>query len=190
MFRWLSYGNDPDDPTGNKEYNRLREWSFTLKDDVYVRYKCFNNKEEFKDALVKKLPFKIDIGAVYNAPPSLRQSVSAFRPEEKELVFDIDMTDYDPVRNCCGGANICRRCWPLMNCAIKITDSALREVSKSLSVCVFFCVTDGRFWKRKFPYRAVLLLCVCRISVSNTYFGYTPVVVVSIVGLTTNEPVS
>jgi DNA primase small subunit len=104
---------------------RNREWSFTLKDDVYVRYKCFSTAAEFKGALVKKLPVKIDIGAVYNAPPSMRQSVSQFKPECKELVFDIDMTDYDPVRNCCDGAAICHQCWPLMTAALEVVHTAL-----------------------------------------------------------------
>ena len=42
-------------------------------------------------------------------------------------MFDVDMTDYDEVRTCCTGANICHRCWPFMTMALKVVDTSLRQ---------------------------------------------------------------
>lgn len=63
--------------------------------------------------------------------PRDRKSVPqhVLRPELRELVFDIDMTDYDEVRTCCSGGNICRRCWGFIAAAVKVLDQSLRGES-------------------------------------------------------------
>lgn len=56
-----------------------------------------------------------------------------FQPEWKELVFDIDLTDYDEIRFCCGAQNpdakaaVCQHCWELAKCAVICMNRALRE---------------------------------------------------------------
>lgn len=52
---------------------------------------------------------------------------AAFQPLQRELVFDIDMTDYDPVRTCCSGAGICGRCWAFITVAVKVLDKSIRD---------------------------------------------------------------
>lgn len=83
-----------------------------------------------KNDLIQTKPFKIDIGAVFSHPPKDHNSIvnsNSFKPIERELVFDIDMTDYDDVRTCCAGADICVKCWPFMTMSIKVVDLILRE---------------------------------------------------------------
>ena len=88
----------------------------------------FANAQELQKEMMAKKPVKIDVGAVFNARPSDHKKVANFQPQEKELVFDIDMTDYDDIRTCCEGASICNKCWPFMTVALKILDWALRQV--------------------------------------------------------------
>nr|XP_037283048.1 DNA primase small subunit-like isoform X1 [Rhipicephalus microplus] len=118
FYKWITYSD--------KSRGGNREISFTLRDDVYIRFQSFSNEQDFQRALKDKRPHKIDIGAVYNYSPKNHHEPS-FGPTERELVFDIDMTDYDDVRTCCQGADICKSCWAFMTLAMQILDRVLRD---------------------------------------------------------------
>ncbi|XP_077221417.1 DNA primase POLA3 isoform X2 [Tasmannia lanceolata] len=132
IFKWMSYGNDGKHPACDQSYFGRREFSFTLDNDIYLRFQSFNSASELEKSIKEKCPFKIDIGPVYSVDPAKRHAYAqtggnVFSPVERELVFDIDISDYDDVRYCCSGADVCIDCWPLMTIAIKVMDTALRD---------------------------------------------------------------
>lgn len=77
MFNWLGYFEPP--PASNSmtsdTYFSKREFSFSLHDDIYVRYKSFSTVKEFKDEICKAVPEKIDIGAVFSIPPKMHGTI-------------------------------------------------------------------------------------------------------------------
>lgn len=130
VHSWLSY--DPSSTSMEKLFSR-REFSMTILVDtqeVYIRYQSFAGVAEFRDAVLQRKPIKIDLGAVFSHPPKDHKALSqgVFKTQQRELVFDIDLTDYDDVRNCgCSGAKICHKCWEMMTMAVKVMDKGLRD---------------------------------------------------------------
>jgi len=123
----------------NSDFLFRREFSFTLPGDIYCRYLSFKTADEFKAALESSLPDKIDIGAVFTMAPKHYKDYNvigasgtsagggnSFRPTERELVFDIDMDEYDDVRSCCKGAQVCQKCWTFIAAAIRCINETLR----------------------------------------------------------------
>ena len=149
LCNWLSYdpsfgaNSKSDKPIINsrKKVFSRREFSFTLEpmpgEEIYIRYQSFSDLEGLRAAINRRQPRKIDIGAVFSHPPKDKNAYgggtgssknTGFRPVQRELVFDIDLTDYDDIRRCgCSGAQICRTCWTFMAAALKILNQGLRE---------------------------------------------------------------
>ncbi|KAL1640111.1 p48 polypeptide of DNA primase [Diplodia intermedia] len=124
LFQWLNHSPSPSTDFAH------REFAFTLQNDAYLRYQSFPTADLLRKQCVQMIPSRFEIGPVYSTNPRDRKSLrnsTAFKPISKELVFDIDMTDYDEIRTCCTGANICHRCWSFITMAIKTVDVALKE---------------------------------------------------------------
>ena len=122
VSRWLSYGKEEEE-----KYFSRREFSFTHQNDIVTRYICFGDSNEFKKKVCEQIPLKFDIGAVFNTYPQNKNSVHKLVPLEKEFVLDIDMTDYDKVRNCCKGSKVCNNCFNLIKVAVRVLDDILRK---------------------------------------------------------------
>jgi DNA primase small subunit len=127
LHTWLSYDND-------KDLFMRREFSMTIEpkagEEVYMRYQSFSTQEALAAAILQKRPTKIDIGGIYTHLPKDKNTLqkSVFQPVQRELVFDIDLTDYDSIRKCgCSGANICGICWGFMTMAVEVLDATLKQ---------------------------------------------------------------
>ncbi|KAJ5197976.1 uncharacterized protein N7498_007093 [Penicillium cinerascens] len=123
LFQWLNHGIVPTRDFGN------REFALTLQNDAYLRYQSYPTADLFRKDILKMNPSRFEIGPVYSTNPRDRKTLRGgqMKPVSKELVFDIDMTDYDDIRTCCQKANICHKCWAFVTMAIKVIDTSLRE---------------------------------------------------------------
>ena len=101
FFQWLNHSAVP-----GKDFAH-REFAFSLQNNILVRYQSYPTHDLLRKALIKDVPPRIDIGPVYSTNPRDRKTLrkaSSFVPVSRELVFDIDMNDYDDIRTCCTGA--------------------------------------------------------------------------------------
>ncbi len=124
LFHWLNHSPRPGPDFAN------REFALTLSNDAYLRYQSYPTADLLRKDILRLNPSRFEIGPVYTTNPRDRKTLrksSMFKPLSKEIVFDIDLTDYDDIRSCCTKANICAKCWTFATMAIKVVDVALRH---------------------------------------------------------------
>ena len=83
LFTWLSHtpvpisSKDAVSPKSGTTWTH-REFAFTLQSDAYLRYNSFQDVDELKKQILKLIPSRFEIGAVYNARVSISISKSVF----------------------------------------------------------------------------------------------------------------
>lgn len=75
-------GADPkvDRPHVDKSFMSKREFSFTIENDIYIRYLSFRDEEDMVKQIQARQPHKIDIGAIYTHPVRSRASPAQHPP--------------------------------------------------------------------------------------------------------------
>lgn len=123
IFKWLSHS-----PKATKDFT-MREFAYEYRLGAYQRYNSYTSVDDFKKLVVTANPTRFEVGAVYTVNPKERKNLpkSAMKPVSKELVFDIDLTDYDDIRTCCSKTDICKKCWRFIQVAAEIISVALRD---------------------------------------------------------------
>lgn len=126
VFSWLNRSTNND---VHENTIKTREFAMAFRSGAYKRYNSISTLPEFKDMICKFNPDRFEIGAIYNKPPKDRDILmkSDLIPLSKELVFDIDMDDYDPFRTCCQGAQVCNKCWKFITLSIHIINTTLQQ---------------------------------------------------------------
>lgn len=100
-----------------------REYALSWQRDgrpALQRFNSYQSAEQMRQDFVRRCPESLIVGAVYGTNPALRWAVGIdlLEPVERELVFDIDLKDYDDIRSCecktrTAGLRVCYACWPL-----------------------------------------------------------------------------
>lgn len=80
-----------------KNYFQNREFSFTLKDDIYVRYQSFSTQNELEKEMQKMNPYKIDIGAVYSHRVRLRAIFFSLTELTRFCKVKVSSVAYSPI---------------------------------------------------------------------------------------------
>ena len=113
-------------PMSNREFVF---WFENGSDDSMVisRRLSFTSAQQLREALVEKVPTRIELGAVYRFASNDKGSMVANVPVMRELVFDYDISDKKEYLLCCDGSSVCSKCWIFIRCAIQCTATILSE---------------------------------------------------------------
>ncbi|KAN0012414.1 hypothetical protein ACTFIU_007715 [Dictyostelium citrinum] len=138
LYDWLTINSINENEEDKKRAFERREFSVKIRKagkSFVIRNKSFNRVEDLKEFLkgkqgndgVYEVPERLDIGPICSWEPSKLSTVSDYHPVSKELVFDIDVDDYNPIRICCGSTSLCEKCWGFLAVSAEFIDNYLRE---------------------------------------------------------------
>ncbi|MHA1305623.1 MAG: DNA primase catalytic subunit PriS, partial [Candidatus Heimdallarchaeaceae archaeon] len=93
-----------------------------------IRNISFPNSTKLTEFMSTRAVKDAYIGAVYDRPPSKENPIQKIKWVRRELIFDLDIDEYDLVRTCgCQGDEFCVECWTLIQDAVIFLEETMRE---------------------------------------------------------------
>lgn len=104
-----------------------REWGWEgISGHCFVRWQSCHTAEMLLAMVSKPSVGKLNIGAIYTTEPGRRSTVSgSMVPVCRELVFDIDIDDYEGISK--DDLPSCDRNWPLVALGLEVVKQSLQE---------------------------------------------------------------
>lgn len=126
----------------NKKIFINRRFTFNYGDNTFINNYHFADEKNFKTETLARVPTQLLVGALMSEPHSV------FKPKPsvctRELILDIDLTDYSDVRSCCKNEKkCCSDCWEYIKIVYKLVDEELREVYKFKNILWVFSGRRG-----------------------------------------------
>lgn len=111
------------------------------KKSFYARNRFLKSERALHSALLSAGTDTVHVGALYGKAE--RGRAGGMRPAARELVFDLDLTDYDDVRRCCSDARACERCWALVRCGVDVMRHVLKRFTSYRHLLFLFSGRRG-----------------------------------------------
>lgn len=72
-----------------------------------VRKVGFSNEEDMRKELQTNCPYSVYSAAIYSSAVATKVTLKGIDPVKTDLVFDLDLNDYDELRTCCKDKKVC-----------------------------------------------------------------------------------
>lgn len=101
-----------------------REFGFEELDGSFQRHVSCPTERELHTRVKRWNTGKVNIGAMYNVPPPQREKAQTFVPVGRELVFDVDLDDYQVSKD---DVAACDAHWRLVALGLEVVRAVLAE---------------------------------------------------------------
>ena len=104
-----------------------RELCIENVDQCYIRWLSVSSHEQLKAVFKEKRVEKFHTGAIFSNEPRFKKKGLEMTPNERELVFDIDVNDYDVWGIDANDVDSCDYAWPIVAFGMKMVKHVLQN---------------------------------------------------------------